>query len=133
LYCNQHKYEKLKCLLISSVSIIILKPGPAQWVTRVLTDPGLEPGQVEEQIGEEKTWLTRQNPVKNPVATRWLLFFVFTKTTLFWFKKKLTRVTRPKPGTPALDRAGSENYGEQDLLLISHKKIWSNLHSIKKI
>jgi len=52
------------------VSIIILKPGPARRVTRVPTDPGLEPGQVEEQIGEEKTWLTWQNPVKNPVATR---------------------------------------------------------------
>jgi hypothetical protein len=56
-----------------------LKPGPARRV-----DPELEPGRVEEKIEEEKirydladpaTWLTRQDPVKNPVATRWLLFF----------------------------------------------------------
>jgi hypothetical protein len=31
--------------------------------------------------------LTRQDTVKNPVATRWLFFF--TKTTSFWFKKKI--------------------------------------------
>jgi hypothetical protein len=39
-----------------------LKSGPAQ-----LVDPELEPGQVEEKTGEEKT---RRDPVKNPVATR---------------------------------------------------------------
>jgi hypothetical protein len=47
------------------VSIIVLKLGPARQI-----DPGLELGWVEEKIREEKTWLTRQNPVKNPVATR---------------------------------------------------------------
>ena len=35
-------------------------------------DLRLEPGRVEEKIREEKpsvTWLTRQDPVKNPIAT----------------------------------------------------------------
>jgi hypothetical protein len=55
-------------------------------------------------------WPGRLNrrPGKTRLQTRWLLiFFVFfTKTTSFWFKKKLTRPTRSKPGTRALDRAG---------------------------
>jgi hypothetical protein len=38
-------------------------------------DLGLELDRVEEKIGEEKTQLTRQDQVKNPVATRELLFF----------------------------------------------------------
>ena len=36
--------------------------------------------------------VTRQNPVKNPVATHWLLFlflFFFTKTTSFWIFFKI--------------------------------------------
>jgi hypothetical protein len=44
------------------MEVIVLKPGPAQQV-----DPRLEPGRVEEKIGEGKTW---QDLVKNPVATR---------------------------------------------------------------
>jgi hypothetical protein len=31
---------------------------------------GLEPGRVEEKIEEGKTGVTRQDPIKNPVATR---------------------------------------------------------------
>jgi hypothetical protein len=52
-----------------------LKPGPTRRV-----DPGLEPGLVEEKIGEEKpgvTWLTRQDPVKNPVNCNPLTFIFF--------------------------------------------------------
>jgi hypothetical protein len=46
----------------------------------------VEPSWVEKRIEEEKTqWV---DLVKNPVATRWLLFF-FIKTTSFWFEKKI--------------------------------------------
>jgi hypothetical protein len=81
-----------------------LKPGPARRV-----NPGLEPGRVEEKIGEEKTrrdpadlatWLTRQDPVKNSVLKRFRFIF---------FKKKIDLgdpVTRLKPGTRALNRVG---------------------------
>jgi hypothetical protein len=44
------------------MEVIVLKPDPAQQV-----NPGLEPGWVEEKIGEGKTW---QDLVKNPIATR---------------------------------------------------------------
>jgi len=37
--------------------------------------------------------MTRQDPVKNLVATRWIFFF-FTKTMSFWFFKKID------PGDP---------------------------------
>jgi hypothetical protein len=49
-------------------------------VTRDLADPGLEPGRVEEKIGEEKTRLTltlsktRLQPID---------FYFFTKTMSF--------------------------------------------------
>jgi hypothetical protein len=33
-------------------------------------DPGLKLDRVEKKIGEEKTWLTRQGQVKNPVVNR---------------------------------------------------------------
>jgi len=59
----------------SSLRNIVLKPGSAWRV-----DPGLESGWVEEKIGKEKTQcdpvdrrvdpVTRQEPVKNSVATR---------------------------------------------------------------
>jgi hypothetical protein len=51
--------------------IIVLKPGPALRV-----DPRLEPDRVDEKIRKvmsrvtQPTRLTRQNPVKNSVATR---------------------------------------------------------------
>jgi hypothetical protein len=52
------------------------RPGGLTWD---LVDPGLEPGRIEEKIGEGKTRcdpvdpvtrLTRQDPVKNLVAIR---------------------------------------------------------------
>jgi hypothetical protein len=61
--------------------------------------------------------LTRQDPVKNPIATRWLLFFLL-KRRRFDFKKKLTQATPSKPGTRALNQAGhqagSKNYGSNN-------------------
>ena len=55
--------------------------------TRDPTDPGLEPGRVEEKMREEKT---RCDPTANPLAFIYFCFF-FTETTWFWFfKKKLT-------------------------------------------
>jgi len=78
--------------------------------TRYPTNPGLEPGRVEEKMGEEKTWC---DPVKNLVATRWLLFFFLLKRRHFNFFKKINPddpVTGSKPETRALNRAGSENH-----------------------
>jgi hypothetical protein len=54
-----------------------LKPGPARRV-----DPGLEPGRIEEKMGEEKTRcdlttrLTRQDLVANPLT---FVFFLKLK------------------------------------------------------
>jgi hypothetical protein len=46
-----------------------IRPGLAgRTETRPTQD--LEPGRIEEKIEEEKTRLTRQDPIKNPVATR---------------------------------------------------------------
>jgi hypothetical protein len=74
-----------------------LKTGPARRV-----DPGLELDQVEEKIEE------KNNPVWagcNPLTFN---FFLKSKWHRFdFFKKKLIRVTRSKPGT----RVGFGNYG----------------------
>jgi hypothetical protein len=80
-------------------------------LTRDSADPRLEPGRIEEKIGEGKTRcdpvtrLTRQDPVKNPVAIRW---FFLLKRRHFDLKKfdPDNPVTRKKPGTQVLDRAG---------------------------
>jgi hypothetical protein len=84
------------------------------------------------QVGRPRTRPTwgknreRKNPMwpgwpgQKPGCSQLTFVFFFTKTTLFWFKKKLTRttwwsgqnlVTRSKPGTRVLDMSGSENYG----------------------
>jgi hypothetical protein len=71
-----------------------LKPGPTR-----LVDPGpgwpgagTEPSLRKNRGSYDQGWpdrLTWQDPVKNLVVTRWLIFFCFfTKTTLFWVKKK---------------------------------------------
>ena len=62
-------------------------------------DLGLELDRVEEKIGEEKTQLTRQDQVKNPVATRELLFFLLKRHRFDLKKTKLTRQLgqNPKP------------------------------------
>ena len=89
--------------------IIVLKPGPGPdqpgagtgpgwWKNRKSHDP-VWPGRPG-----ELTRLTRQNPVKNPVATRCLLFFFFTKTTPFWifFKIEIDPVDPVKTRNPGL-------------------------------
>jgi hypothetical protein len=94
-----------------------------------LADSRLQPGQVEEKIWKEKTWC---DPACWPSKTRYvdparpgqkpdcnpLIFVFFTKTTSFWFKKKLTQATPSKPGTRALNQAGhqagSKNYGSNN-------------------
>jgi len=88
--------------------------------TRDSVDPGLEPGRVEEKIGEGTTRCDPADPAtRSKTRLRSVdFFFFFTKTTSFWFKKKRIDsgdpVTRSKPRTRALDRAGhwaeSENY-----------------------
>jgi hypothetical protein len=78
------------------------RPGGSTW------NPGLKPGRVEEKTGEEKT---QCDPVKNLVASRWLLFLL--KRRRFDLKKKIDpddSVNRSKPGTRALDQTGSKNY-----------------------
>jgi hypothetical protein len=81
----------------------------------------LEPGWVEEKIEEGKT---RCDPVKNPIATRLLLFFFLLKRCRFNFFKKGIDLDDPIPGQNpvtrsklrirvldwASHRAGSENY-----------------------
>jgi hypothetical protein len=67
----------------------------------------------------------RKNRVgKNPVrpGCNPLTLVFFTKTTSFWFKKidPTDPVTRSKPGTRALDRDGSENYGFKVLKMTCH-------------
>jgi hypothetical protein len=60
------------------------------------------------------TRLTRQDPVKNLIAlVDFCFFFFLLKRRRFDFKKNDpgNPVTRSKPGTRALDRAGSKNYG----------------------
>jgi len=76
-------------------------------------DPG--PGRVEEKIEEGKIRcdsvdpVTRQDLIKNPVATRWLLFFLL-KRHHFDLKKKNIDLSDPvktrdlEPETRALDR-----------------------------
>jgi hypothetical protein len=89
--------------------IIVLKPGSAWRVNPGPADLELEPGWVEKKIDEEKTGVTRQpgqKPGCNPLT-------FLLKRHRFDLKKidQDDPVTRSKPGTRALDRAGSENYG----------------------
>ena len=90
------------------------RPGPAgrpgTRLTRGRNRAGLTKKRGKEKPGVTRRVdpVTRQDPVTNPLT----FVFFFTKTTSFWFIffKELTRpnpVTRPKPGTRALDRAGS--------------------------
>jgi hypothetical protein len=91
---------------------IVLKPGPAGRLgTRSWSQTELKKNR------------ERKNPVwpGDPVD----FCFFFTKTTLFWFKKKNWS---ERPGDPvktwnrALDRAGSENYGSIGQLLIQKSR-----------
>jgi hypothetical protein len=72
------------------VVIIVLKPDPA----RDPANPGLEPSRVEEKTREGKTrcdpvdpatWLTRQDPVANPLTFVFLFFLL--KRSRFDLKK----------------------------------------------
>ena len=82
------------------------RPGPASW-------PG--PGWWKNRKRHDPVWpgdpVDLAKPGCNP-----LTFFFFTKTTPFWIFFKIgidstDPVTRSKPGTQALDRAGFKNYG----------------------
>ena len=63
------------------------------------TDPTGRPGTRPTRAWNRSGWrpkpgweLARPDPVKTRPQTRWLFFlFFFTKTTSFWFKKKMTR------------------------------------------
>jgi len=53
---------------------------------------GTGPGWWKNSISHDSVWpgrLTRQNLVKNRVASRWLLFCFFTKITPFWIFFKI--------------------------------------------
>jgi hypothetical protein len=93
-----------------------LKPGTARpgGSTRDPADPGPEPGRVDEKTGEGKTWrVDPADPVTNLLTFVFFVFFLLKRRRFDFFFKELTRptrsnpVTRPKPGTRALDRAGS--------------------------
>jgi hypothetical protein len=71
---------------------------------------------------EGKTWCDLAGwPGKIRLKTRLQpvdFCFVFTKTTSFWFFKKIDLgdpVTQSKPGTRVLDRAGSKNYVQNNI------------------
>jgi hypothetical protein len=57
---------------------------------------------------KEKSGVTRQ-PGQKPGCNP-LIFFLLKQRRFDFFKKKLTRTTRSKPETRALNRAGSKNY-----------------------
>jgi hypothetical protein len=57
-------------LIFLLIFFIVLNLAQPDWSTQDLADPGLKLGPVEEKIGKVMIWLTRQNPVKKPVATR---------------------------------------------------------------
>ena len=70
---------------------IVLKPGWSKTGTRLSLR--------KNRGSHNPVWLgrlTRQNPVKNLIVTRWLFFLFFIKTTSFWFLKN--RVDSVKPG-----------------------------------
>jgi len=60
---------------------------------------------------KKKPGVTRKDPIKNPVATRWL--FIFKKIN------SGNPVTRWKHGTRILDQTGSKIYGWKAILLKS--------------
>jgi len=122
-------YKYLVVTNIQSVYIletIVLKPGPARRV-----NPGLEPGRVEEKIEEEKTrwpgWpsKTRSKAGCNSLA---FVFFFLLKRHRFDLKKWIDPMTRSKPETRALDRAGhrtgSENYAWNKSFFV---RVWPTL------
>jgi len=65
-------------------------------------DSRLEPGRVQEKIGEEKTWCDLVDQVKNLVAASWLLFFLLKRRRID-LKKKLTRTTRWSGQNPSIE------------------------------
>ena len=70
-------------------------------------------------------WFKPGDSIKNLITTRWLLFFfVLLKRRRFDFKKidPDDPVTRSKPRTWALDRAGSKNYVKNTLMEVEGKK-----------
>jgi hypothetical protein len=87
-----------------------LKPGPAPTGRPGRPVAGTGPGWRKNKKSHDSIDLATRLTRQNPVATRCLFFFFFTKTTLFWFFLKIEidladLVTRSKLGTRALDRA----------------------------
>jgi hypothetical protein len=58
---------------------IVLKLGVVDWPGRsgAGTEPNLKKIKKEKTRGDLATWLTWQDPVKNPVVTRWFMFFFY--------------------------------------------------------
>jgi hypothetical protein len=115
---------------------IVLKPGSIRWVDPWPDRPGAGPGRVEEKTGEGKTrrdlatQLSWQDPVKNPVATRLLLFFLRKRHHFNFFKNWFKR-----PGDPIKTRnPGLEPGRIKKTMTISNKIFdWVNLRFYKYI
>jgi len=96
-------------------------PGP-------VGQPGTETGSGWRKNRGRKNPVTRLTQLKTRLQ---LVDFFFTKTMLFWFKKKeLTRKTQSKPRTRALDQAGSENYDYMSFPVIINW--WARFFFLKK-
>ena len=91
--------------------------------------PGTETGSGWRKNRGRKNPVTRLTQLKTRLQP---VDFFFTKTMLFWFKKKkeLTRKTQSKPGTRALDQAGSENYDYMSFPVIINW--WARFFFFKK-
>jgi hypothetical protein len=97
------------------IPIIVLKPGP---VWRVDPGPGRSgagtgPGWKKNRVRKNLVWpsKTRSKTWLQPVD---FCFFLLKRRRFDFFKKRIDPtdpVTRLKPETQALNRAGSENYG----------------------
>jgi hypothetical protein len=84
-------------------------------------DLELKPDRVAEKIKEGKT--RRVDPARpgQKLDCDPLTFVFLLKRRHFDFFKKLTRATRSKSGTQALDRAGSKNYAKNSSFMFSSK------------
>ena len=109
-YMREHVYAFIKTISNQCFTIdihIVLKPGPTRRV---------DPGQVDEKIGKV---MTRQPGWPSKTRLQHVDFFLLKRRRFeFFFKIGIDSadpVTRSKPGTQALDRAGHwagfRNYG----------------------
>jgi len=77
-----------------------------------VTDPKLELGRIEEKKKKKKTWRDPADPTRFSCNPLTFIFFLL-KWRRFDYKKRIDPgdpMTRSKPGTRALKRAGSKNY-----------------------